>query len=121
MRSSAFLITTLSLSALLLVGCQTRPGYAQRDVMPLSDGFGNARSLVLSTPAARTSEHIDRSIEPWYAGRRDFGPFVTAGTVSLREEQSVTFTRDRQSTINGRVFDRYDETTLRRTFRNSTR
>ncbi|MEM6258125.1 MAG: hypothetical protein AAGI37_07410 [Planctomycetota bacterium] len=114
-------MTTLSLSALLLVGCQTRPGYYQHDVIPLSDRFGHARSLVLTTAAVRNARHIDRSVAPWYAGRRDFSPFVTAGTLSLREEQSVTFTRDRQSTINGRVFDRYDETTLRRTFRNSTR
>lgn len=89
--------------------------------MPMYDDFGHARSLTLSTPMVRAASPIDSSIEPWYVGRRDRGPFVTAGHISLRHEQSVTYTTDRQHTINGRVYDRYDETTRRRTYRDSTR
>lgn len=122
MRCHALLISMLALSALLLVGChQTRPGYTARDVMPMYDDYGHARSLALSTPAVRTSRHIDSNIEPWFYARRDQGPFVTAGHISLRHEQSVTYTTDRQYTYNGRVYDRYEETTRRRTYRDSTR
>lgn len=109
------------MSAMLLVGCQTRPGYTYRDVMPMYDDFGHARSLTLSSPMVRTASQVRPAIEPWYVGRRDQGPFVTAGHISLRHEQSVTYTIDRQHIINGRVYDRYDETTRRRTYRDSTR
>ncbi|MFK7788759.1 MAG: hypothetical protein AB8C95_04590 [Phycisphaeraceae bacterium] len=122
MRSHPLFISALGLSALLLVGCQTtRPGYSLRDVSPLYDDFGHARSLVLTTPVVRTSQRPQPHRSPWYAGRRDVGPFVTAGTISLRQEQSVTYTTDRQLTVNGRVYDRYEETTRRRTYRDSTR
>lgn len=121
MRCHACLIPTLTLSALLLVGCQTRPGYTYRDVAPMYDDFGHARSLALSTPAVRASTHHDSTREPWYIGRRDQGPFVTAGHISLRHEHSVTYTTDRQYIVNGRVYDRYSETTRRRTYRDSTR
>ena len=122
MRSHPLSIPALALSTLLLVGCQTnRPGYSLRDVAPLYDDFGHARSLVLTTPVVRTAQRPGPHRIPWYAGRRDVGPFVTAGTLSFRQEQSVTFTTDRQRTINGRALDRYEETTRRRTFRNSTR
>lgn len=120
MRSGYPLLTCVSI-ALLLAGCQTRQGYSQRDVMPLYDEFGHARSLALSTPVVRTSEGREYGIEPWYVGRRDYGPFVTAGTISLRHEQSVTYTTDRQYIRNGRVYDRYNETTYRRTYRDSAR
>ena len=121
MRGPLFTIAVLSLSALLLVGCQTRPGYAYRDVQPLYDEFGHARSLALTTPVVRTAERPRLEREPWYTGRRDLGPFVTAGSLSLRYEQSVTYTTDRQYIVNGRVYDRYNETTRRRTYRESTR
>ena len=121
MRGHLFTITVLSLSTLLLVGCQTRPGYTYRDVQPLYDEFGHARALSLTTPFVRTAERPLLSHEPWYAGRRDIGPFVTAGSLSLRYEQSITYTTDRQEIVNGRVYDRYSETTRRRTFRESTR
>ncbi|MEO0476390.1 MAG: hypothetical protein AAF085_10555 [Planctomycetota bacterium] len=120
MRGHLPTIAVLCFSALLLVGCQTRPGYTLRDVQPLYDEFGHARSLALTSPVIRTAER-PKGIEPWYTGRRDIGPFVTAGSVSLRQEQSVTYTTDRQYTINGRVYDRYYETTRRRTYRESTR
>lgn len=121
MRCQAFVILTLGLSTLLLAGCQTRPGYTQRDAQPLYDDFSHARSLTLTTPVVRTAERPNKQREPWYSGRRDVSPFVTAGHISLRHEQSVTYTTDRQYTINGRVYDRYNETTHRRTYRESTR
>lgn len=121
MRCHAFLIPILGLSALLLVGCQARPGYTYRDVQPLYDDFGHARSLALTTPVVRTAQRPNAVHEPWYTGRRDVSPFVTAGYLSLRHEQSVTYTTDRQHTVNGRVYDRYSETTHRRTYRDSTR
>ena len=120
MRSHALTVSAFALSALMLVGCQTRPGYAERDIQPLYDEFGHARSLTLTTPAVRQANQRPTAYEPWYAGRRDLGPFVTGGTVSLRHEQSVTYTTDRQYTINGRSYDRYDETTRRSTYREST-
>ena len=121
MRGQRSLVATLSLSALLLAGCQSGPGgYAHRDVAPLHDDFGHARSLALTTPVIRTSQRTS-AYEPWYYGRSDVGPFVTAGSVSLRQEESVTYTRDSQYIYNGRVYDRYKETTYRRTYRSSTR
>jgi len=120
MRGHLPLIAVLSLSALLSVGCQTRPIYSHRDASPLRDDFGHARSLTLTTPVIRTSRQHER-YEPWYAGRRDIGPFVTAGTISLRHEQSVTTTRDSQYIYGDRVYDRYQETTYRRTYRSGTR
>ncbi len=111
----------MGLSALLLVGCQTRPGYTYRDVAPLYDDFGHARSLALTTSVVRSAQRPQPTYEPWYVGRRDVGPFVTAGYVSPRQEQSVTYTTDRQYIYNGRVRDRYSETTRRRTYQDSTR
>lgn len=110
----------LSLSAVLLVGCQTQPSYTQREVVPYYDDYGQARSLTLTTPAVRTAQQPD-VYEPWYTGRRDISPFVTAGSISLRHEQSVTYTRDSQHIYGGRVYDRYNETTYRRTYRSGTR
>jgi hypothetical protein len=121
MRGHLSIIAALSLSALLLVGCQTRPGYALRDVAPLYDDFGHARSLTLSSPVVRTSFLPNDTSARWYDGRRDIGPFVTSGTQSLRHEESVTFTRDSQYIYGDRVYDRYNETTHRRTYRSSTR
>ena len=120
MRGQLSLIAALSISALLLVGCQTRPGYTQRDVAPLHDDFGHARSLAITQPVIRTAQQPQHDA-PWYYGRRDIGPFVTAGSVSPRYEESVTYTRDSQYIYGGRVYDRYNETTYRRTYRNSTR
>ena len=120
MRGQLSFIAMLSLSALLLVGCQTRPGYTYRDVAPLHDDFGHARSLTITEPVVRTSLPHDR-YETWYHGRRDIGPFVTAGTISLRYEESVTETRDSQRIYGDHVYDRYNETTYRRTYRSGTR
>ena len=121
MRCQTQLAAMLGLSALLLVGCQTRPGYSLRDVQPMYDDYGHARSLVLSTPAVRSTQQTRHQHEPWYAGRRDVGPFVTAGTISPRYERSVTYSTDRQYISNGRVYDHYQETTHRQTYRDSTR
>lgn len=121
MRCQRLLIPVLGLLLVVLAGCQTRPGYALRDVQPLYDEFGHARSLTLTTPAVRMATPSRRDYEPWYVGRRDVGPFVTAGTVSSRHERSVTFTRDSQYISNGRVYDRYRETTYRRSYSESTR
>jgi predicted small secreted protein len=120
MRGDRPIIAILSLAALLLVGCQTRPGYTQRDVSPLYDDFGHARSLTLTTPVVRTAQRPD-IYEPWYNGRRDISPFVTAGSISQQYEESVTTTRDSQHIYGDRVYDRYNETTYRRTYRSGTR
>ena len=121
MRCQLFQFMSLCLCALLLAGCSTRPGYALRDVQPMYDEFGHARSLALTAPVVRTAMPVRRPYEPWYAGRRDVGPFVTAGSVSTRHESSVTYTRDSQHIFNGRVYDRYNETTYRRTYSEGTR
>ena len=115
------IISALSLSTLLLIGCQSRSGYTPHDALPLYDHTGQARSLALSTPAVRSSASSHSRPEPWYIGRRDLRPFVTAGSVSRRHEHSVTVTRDRQFVFNGRVYDRYNQTTYRKTHRDSTR
>jgi hypothetical protein len=125
MRSHLAIITSLCLSLLLVVGCHHHGGshasYTRHDAMPLHDQSGHARSLVLTTPAVRTLAESNRRPDPWYFARRDVGPFVAAGTISLRHESSYTVTRDSQHIINGRVFDDYDQTTYRRTYRESTR
>lgn len=114
-------VSVFTLAALLLVGCQAPLGYTERDSQPLYDEFGHARSLVLSTPAVRQTNQRPSPYEPWYTSRRDLGPFVTSGSVLMRHEQSVTYTTDRQYTLDGRVYGRYEETTRRRTYRESTR
>lgn len=122
MRCQTQLAAVLCLAALVLVGChQTRPGYSLRDVQPMFDDYGHARSLALTTPAVRAAHPNRHHQDPWYAGRRDVGPSVTAGYVSPRYERSITYTNDRQYTYNGRVYDRYQETTRRRTYQESTR
>ncbi len=121
MRCQRLFILTLGLLLLVLAGCSTRPGYSLRDVQPLYDEFGHARSLVLTTPVVRTATPSQRAYEPWYAGRRDVGPFVMSGSIPSRHERSVTTTRDSQHIYNGRVYDRYNETTYRRTYSESTR
>lgn len=93
------------------------------DRSSLHDDYGHARSLSLSSPVVRLSNGSTGYVaeDQWYAGRNDVGPSVIAGYESARYETSVTYTRDRQSITNGRVYDRYDQTTYRRTVRESTR
>ena len=121
MRGHLSPIAALSLSALLFVGCQTRPGYTQRDIAPMFDEFEHARSLTLTSPVVQTSRLTSDNREHWYTGRRDVGPYVSSGYVTIRYEQSMTYTRDSQRIYGDRVYDRYDQTTYRRTYRESAR
>lgn len=108
------------LSLTVLSGCSNRPAWVSKhDADPLIDRYGNARSLVLSTPLVNSAQLLPPQYDPWYASRNDRGPYVTLQTSDV--ETSVTYTRDRQYISNGRVYDRYDQTTYRRTYRGSTR
>lgn len=104
----------------ITVGC-SHPLVSERDVQPLPYMEGGARSLALTSQFVQSNQLLPPGYGAWYAGRNDVGPSVTAGTQSLRHESSVTYTRDRQHSFNGRVFDAYQETTYRRTTTESTR
>lgn len=106
----------VALSALLLLaGCHSRPGLTDRDREPLRTYHGPARSIVLPIDRpVRTTQQSD-AYEPWYAGRRDYGPSVSVDRGD-GYSYSVTITRDRQYISHGRVYDHYDKTTYRRTF-----
>ncbi|MGB0768924.1 MAG: hypothetical protein ACPGYV_14585 [Phycisphaeraceae bacterium] len=121
MRTRIVHLAAACLGVAILAGCQTRPGYAPRDLEAMYDRDGQARSLALSAPPVRALAMTQPDADRWYDGRNDVGPFVTAGTRSVIREQSVTFTRDRQFIVNGRVFDRYDQTTFRRSISESER
>ena len=106
----------------LLGGCHSHPSaFSERDDWPLYDIRGNARSLSLTSTPVRNAQLLPPLYEPWYASRNDVGPSVVAGYDAPSYSSSVTYTRDRQSVRNGRVYDDYDETTYRRTFRESFR
>ena len=115
MRPRAIQLAMCCLSLVLLSGCQTRPGYTYRDVQPLYNQDGQARSLTLSTLPVHAIKVSSRNQDRWYEGRRDLGPFVTSGYNSVHHEQTVTYTRDHQHIRNGRVYDYYNQTTYRRT------
>ena len=111
----------LALGVLLLGGCHSRPDMNARDYGPLTGPFGEGRSLALPGDGIRSASAAPLGYEPWYVGRNDRVPSVVVGYESARFEQSTTYTRDQQVIINGRVFDRYDETTYRRSFSESLR
>jgi len=111
----------LALAAFMLVGCHGAPKWTTKDVQSLYDEAGYARSLALSTPPIRELAMSEPGYEPWYAGRRDIGPSVIVGYESSRREQVFTYTRDRQYHSHGRVYDRFDETTYRRSYSESSR
>lgn len=104
----------------LLTGCQ-HPLVSERDLTPIYDIDGQARSLSLTTPQVQSAQLLPPGFDKWYDSRNDIVPSVTAGYVGTTYEESVTYTRDGQYTSNGRVRDQYRETTYRRTYRESTR
>lgn len=121
MHLAARHLAGLCVAAVLLTGCQHNPVVSERDLTPLIDHRGQARSLSLTTPSVQAAQLMPPGFETWYDTRNDTGPSVFAGYSSATYERSVTYTRDRQSTYNGRVRDRYSETTYRKTYRETTR
>jgi len=89
--------------------------------MTLTRRDGQARSLVLTTPVVRVLDQTASAEVPWYIDRNDYGPTVFGGTATYQYEESVTYTRDRQHSSNGRVYDHYDQTTYSRTYRGNSR
>ncbi len=121
MPKVTFYLVASVLSLLALAGCQGRAELDRADYGPLFSASGQARSLVLPADGARSVAAGRPLVQPWYVGRNDSGPSVSAGYRSTTFERSVTYTRDRQSISNGRVFDRYDQTTYRRSVRDAAR
>lgn len=122
MRSSALSLSLGIVGLLLLSGCHHHPrGVYHRDVQPMFDDAGQARSLVLTTPQVHAAKLLPPGQDAWYAGRNDVGPSVIAGYESVTFTQSITTTRDRRVSRGGRVYEDYDETTRLRTYRESTR
>ena len=117
------LVALLTLCVFVLGGCHARHGSHTRDFGPLQDHYGQARSLALPTQMNRSASASAQAMayEPWYVGRNDIVPSVSVGYDSTRFERSVTYTRDQQLIVNGRVYDRYNQTTYRRTVSESTR
>ena len=124
MRSRATLLTAACLSLLVLTGCQsTGPGgITSIDIEPMYHYDNSARSLALSSPAVNAIREPGNTpgYEPWYAGRNDRLPAAMVENTGVFEV-TETFTVDRQSIYNGRVYDRYDRTTYRRTFQEGPR
>lgn len=103
-------------------GCQTGPGgITQRDVQPMVDYFGNARSLALSTQPIHAAQAYPSAFAPWYSGRNDVVPYVVSGYNASTYERSVTTTYDGQYSAGSRVRDRFIQTTRRTTYRESSR
>lgn len=116
------LIALALLTVLVLGGCHSRPSQHAFSYAPHRDDQGRAGSLVMpSDTLRRVTGDAPPAYLAWYAGRNDIVPSVTAGYASTRYEQSVTYTRDRQTISGGRVYDHYNQTTYRRTFSESAR
>ncbi len=120
MRNTFVHLAILALALLLLGGCHSRPGLSRLDRGPLYDDMGHAGSLVMPSEAVRSAS-LALPYEPWYAGRNDQGPSVSVGYQSFAYDRSITYTRDSQYMSGGRVYDRYSQTTYRRTVRESQR
>ena len=80
---------------------------------PHLDADGHRRSVVLATPLL---QHLQargpaEQAPPWYADRNDRLHAALAGYAAPTLESSVTLTRDRQHTSNGRTFDHFQRTT----------
>lgn len=114
-------LATLVLAAALFAGCrQTPPHYRGADARPLFHQHdGSARSLVSDSDAMAQLTYTPG--EAWYLDRRDYRPSVQSGYVSSRHEITVTYTRDAQYISGGQAYDRYRQTTYRRSIRESQR
>jgi len=113
------------LGLFVLAGCHShpapRPGLTALDRGPLHEHRDGVRSLAMAGDWQRGAGYTASDPFAWYAGRNDTGPSVTAGYVTQRYERSVTFTRDRQYTSGGRVYDDLHQTTYRRSVREAIR
>ena len=95
------------------------PAEVHAGLAPLTDAAGSARSLSLNPPGLATlPPRQAQNGEPpaWIASRNDRGPVVFAGYRSPVLESSVTLTRDRQATFNGRPYDSYRQRTSRESY-----
>lgn len=112
--------------ALGLIGCAhrhhaeaSRPAEVNAGLSPLRDASGAARSLSLD-PVSLTAIPPRRAWSTdgpsWIDSRNDRGAEVFAGFQSPTVERSVTLTRDRQSTFNGRPYDSYRQRTYRESY-----
>ncbi|MFN3168715.1 MAG: hypothetical protein ACE37H_16780 [Phycisphaeraceae bacterium] len=113
------------LGLFVLGGCHThpaeRPGLTALDRGPLHEYRDGTRSLAVASDWQLDAGYGATDTYAWYAGRNDVGPSVTAGYATQRYERSVTYTRDRQYTSGGRVFDNFHQTTYRRSVREAQR
>lgn len=74
------------------------------------------RSLAMDAPKlhrAIENANFDPGTQPWYAARNDRRLTTTSGYQSTVYEQSVTYSYDRQSSHQGRVYDHFNSTTYR--------
>lgn len=93
------------------------------DRTPLLDVEGQTRSVALDTPLQHflQTQQADAGHLPWYADRNDHSPAANAGYARPTVQSSVTITRDRQYSSNGRVHDHFYSTTYRREYRATVR
>ena len=127
-RSQAFILSaSLLVTAGLVNGCQKTGGHTVVDAGPTYTASGEARTQVFDYPRQR---RLEASVAtglytspglPWYADRNDQRPSVQAGYQSAIVETAVTFTRDRQRTNGGRVYDNYNRNTYRTTVQEGVR
>ena len=113
-------------AAIFGIGCSRshhveppRPAEVHAGLAPLTDAAGSARSLSLDPPSLVTlSPRQAQNGEPpaWIDSRNDRGPVVFAGYRSPVLESSITLTRDRQATFNGRPYDSYRQRTFRESY-----
>ena len=116
-------LATLLAAAALFVGCrQAPPHYRAVDARPLvNQSDGSARSLASDSDAMTKLAYTPGPSDAWYLDRRDYRPSVQAGYVSAQHEITVTYTRDSQYISGGQAYDRYRQTTYRRSIRESQR
>ena len=122
MRAISLLLLSIIVGALLaLTGCQQPPRPV--DLGPQLDADGYRRSVALDTSLLQyiDSKRPASSSLPWYANRNDLSPAATAGYRLPTVQSSVTITRDRQHSSNGRVRDHFYSTTYRREYRRAVR
>lgn len=114
-------IATLLLAALLLVGCSAQPLYGGLDGDRAYHYDGSSRSLALDSTRQTALTAARPPGDAWWVNRRDQGPVAYGGVVGVQRETTVTYTRDTQYISGGRVYDRYQRSTYRRSVQDSFR
>ncbi|XAM00328.1 hypothetical protein OT109_02850 [Phycisphaeraceae bacterium D3-23] len=108
----------LALALLLSVGCASRStpySWAEPHHGLLYRDGGQALSLAMDSDAQRAlTQAKPGTIDPWYIGRNDAMASVVYGERRSVYESTLTLSRDQQSISGGRVYDRFNRTTLRR-------